>query len=38
MGPKYNQKGPYKRETRRSKEAVDVTTEARGWSDSRKRS
>lgn len=34
MGPKYNQKGSYMREPRRSKEEVgEVITEAGGWSD-----
>ena len=35
MVPKYNQKGPHKTETM-SKEDVDVMTEAKCWSDSRK--
>lgn len=37
MGLKYNHRGLYKRKTRRPKEELgDMTTEARGWSDTRK--
>lgn len=35
MSPKYNQKSSHKRVTM-SKEDVDVMTEVRAWSDSRK--
>lgn len=36
MGLKYNHRGPYERKTRPKEELGDRTTEARGWSDTRK--